>query len=73
MEQYNKGFIPIVSKDTFDKEIQMCRELNRKNSGRCNWGECNRCGVLPFLIKLHEGKLLETSSEINEFKEKIFK
>lgn len=65
-------FIPLISKDVFKNEINMCRKLNKKNSGRCSWGECNRCGVLPLLIKLHEGRLIEDSSEVDTLKEKVF-
>jgi len=67
----NSSFVPMISKDVFNKEIQMCKNLNKMNA-ECNWGKCNQCGVLPLLIKLYEGKLLENSSEINAFKEEIF-
>ncbi|MGE5329693.1 MAG: hypothetical protein ACM3KR_09330 [Deltaproteobacteria bacterium] len=65
-------FIPLISEDVFRNEVSMCKNLNKKNSGGCNWGKCNECGVLPLLIKLHEGRLIEDSSEVNALKEKIF-
>lgn len=68
----NEGFIPLISKEVFDKEIEMCRQLNKKNSGKCNWGVCSQCGVLPILMKLYEGKILEDSAEINKMKNIIF-
>lgn len=46
-----------MNKETFDKEISMCRELSQKNSGKCNWGECKKCGVIPLLYKLGRGEI----------------
>jgi hypothetical protein len=51
-EKYNR-------KKTFDREIELCRMLTRENKGGCGWGKCKDCGVIPLLIKLHKGELLE--------------
>ncbi len=61
----------IIPKETFEKELQMCRELSVKNGGKCNWGECDKCGVIPLLYKLHEGKLIENIKDIKAIKEQV--
>lgn len=58
-----------LSQETFEKEIAMCRELSRKNGGKCNWGECPKCGVIPLLHKLGKGELYERSHEIEKLRE----
>jgi len=62
-----------IKKDVFKREIEMCRKLSRENVGKCNWGICKDCGVLPLLVKLHEGILLEDRNEIEKEKDKILK
>lgn len=44
-----------MDKEIFEKEIEMCRQLSKKNGGKCNWGECKKCGVVPLLYKLGRG------------------
>jgi len=61
-----------ISRETFEKEIKMCQELAYKNGGKCQWGECDKCGVIPFLYKLYEGKFLEDKKEIKDLKNKLF-
>lgn len=60
-----------ISKKVFDKEIAMCKELSHKNGRKCNWGECDRCGVIPLLHKLYNGILLENQAEIDKAKNKV--
>ncbi len=60
----------VIKKDVFDREITLCKNLAKENGNKCNWGSCEKCGVLPLLIKLHEGRLLEDSDEIVEVKNK---
>jgi hypothetical protein len=52
----------------FKKEISMCRELCKKNGGKCHWGECEKCGVVPLLHKLAKGKIYEDEREVKELK-----
>jgi len=47
------------------------RTGSKENGGKCNWGICKKCGVLPLLYKLHKGILLEKPEEIKELKNKI--
>lgn len=61
-----------MEKNTFEKEISMCQRLNRDNDGKCNWGECDKCGVVPMLYKLFKGEIKETSEEISSLKEEVF-
>lgn len=61
-----------MEKETFEKELSMCRKLSRENGGKCNWGECENCGVIPLLYKLKEGKSYEEKNEIKKLKETIF-
>lgn len=63
----------LVKKDVFDKEIALCKMLSAKHGGKCGWGKCKDCGVVPFLYKLHKGKLLEKPDEIRKIKNQIFK
>ena len=63
----------IIKKEVFDREIALCQMLFKKNKGKCGWGRCRDCGVIPFLIKLHKGKLLEKPSEIKKAKLKLIK
>jgi hypothetical protein len=61
-----------ISRETFKKEIKMCQELAHKNGGKCQWGECDKCGVIPLLYKLSEGKFLEDKKEIKDLKKELF-
>lgn len=63
----------IVKKEVFDREIELCRMLSRKHKGKCAWGRCKDCGVIPFLYKLHKGQLLEDIREIVKIKGRILK
>ena len=47
--------------------------LAKENKGKCGWGKCKDCGVIPFLYKLRKGQLLENPVEIARAKSKIFK
>lgn len=58
----------IMEKEIFEKEIALCRELSKKNGGKCNWGECEKCGVIPLLYKLSKGKVYEKIDEIKKLK-----
>jgi len=63
----------IINENVFNREIALCKMLAEKHGGECGWGKCKDCGVIPFLYKLHKGKLLEKPSEIKVVKAKIFK
>lgn len=49
----------IVKKEIFNREILLCQQLAKENKGKCGWGKCKDCGVVPLLWKLHKGELLE--------------
>ncbi len=57
-----------MEKEIFEKEIAMCRDLSRKNGGKCNWGECAKCGVIPLLYKLGKGEFYEKEDEVEKLK-----
>ena len=61
----------LISKELFQKEIDMCKQLSKENGNKCNWGECNKCGVIPLLYKIHKGILLEDEQEIKDIKKQI--
>jgi len=63
----------IINKKVFDREIALCRKLSKENSGKCGWGNCKNCGVIPLLYKLHKGKLLEDPAEITKIRNRILK
>ncbi len=56
--------------EIFARETAMCRKLKGEKGG-CNWGRCEDCGVIPLLVKLHTGRLLETPEEVGAAKEEI--
>ena len=61
----------VIKKDVFEREIAMCQKLSKKNKGKCNWGKCKDCGVLPLLRKLYQGELVEDKDEIKKIKKDI--
>jgi hypothetical protein len=63
----------IIKKDVFERELKLCQNLSKTNKGKCGWGKCKDCGVIPFLYKLHKGKLLEKPVEIKKVKNRIIK
>ena len=69
----NTGLAPnIINQEVFEREIALCKKLNNDNNGSCGWGQCQNCGVIPLLYKLHKGELLEEPEIINDTKNKIF-
>lgn len=64
--------ISIISKAIYEKEIAMCKKLNKENDGKCFWGECTKCGVLPCLHKLYKGEVLH-GEDLEKFRKEIFR
>ena len=64
--------MPYMDQATFEKEIALCRKLARKNGGKCNWGECAQCGVVPLLYKLGKGEMYENKDEVERIKKGLF-
>jgi hypothetical protein len=60
-----------MEKEVFEKEIAMCQKLSRKNGGKCNWGECQKCGVIPLLYKLGKGEFYDIKEEIDKIKKSV--
>lgn len=63
----------VIRKEVFNREITLCQMLSKENKGKCGWGKCKDCGVVPLLYKLHKGKLLEEPKELTRLRKKIFK
>jgi len=63
----------IIKKEVFDREVALCKKLAKENKGKCGWGKCKECGVIPLLYKLHKGKLLEKPAEIKKAKSKTIR
>lgn len=61
----------VISKEVFDRELVLCKQLDEENGGKCGWGTCDECGAIPLLYKLYKGVLLE-EDELKEVKESIF-
>jgi len=57
-----------IKKEIFEKEIAMCRTLSKKHNGKCKWGECEKCGVVPLLYKLGKGEFYENKDDIKKIK-----
>ena len=60
-----------MSHEVFEKELAMCQKLYKKNGGKCNWGECEKCGVIPPLHKLGTGELVENAEDVKSLKDSI--
>ncbi len=58
----------VISKEVFDRELALCKKLSSENGGKCGWGRCADCGVIPLLYKLHKGVLLE-GEELQQIKD----
>jgi len=43
--------------EIFDHEIAICRK--HYPEGECNWGKCSECSVIPLLLKLRTGEIVE--------------
>lgn len=63
----------IIKKNVFEREIGLCQLLSKQNNGKCNWGLCKYCGVLPLLYKLHKSILLEKPRDITKIKKILIK
>ena len=63
----------IIKKEVFDREVALCKMLAKQNGGKCGWGKCKECGVIPLLWKLYKGQLLEDIVKLRKIKKKIFK
>ncbi|MCX6806643.1 MAG: hypothetical protein NT135_00755 [Candidatus Berkelbacteria bacterium] len=60
----------IIDNKTFLKEIKLCEKLSKKNNGRCAWGKCQDCGVIPLLYKFSKSVIIEDPEKIQEIKKK---
>jgi len=63
----------IINSEVFERELALCRNLSQENGGRCGWGICKDCGVIPLLYKLHKGELLKNPDKIRRVKDKAVK
>lgn len=61
-----------MSKAIFDRETTICRNLHNENGGSCNWGECDKCGVIPFMYKIFNDEYVEDFEGINRIKKEVF-
>lgn len=61
-----------IKKSLFDRELALCKKLSKENKGKCGWGKCKTCGVIPLLYKLHKGQLIEDASGLSKVKEQVF-
>jgi hypothetical protein len=60
-----------ISQETFETEIEMCKKHFQKKQC-CAWGKCENCGVVPLLVKLHEGGIVDNKQDIEALKEMYF-
>jgi len=63
----------IIKKEVFNREIALCKRLAKESRGKCGWGKCKECGVVPLLYKLHKGQLLEKPAEVKKAKKRVTK
>jgi len=62
-----------ISKELFQKEIDIYKQLSKENVNKCNWSKYDNCCVIPLLYKIHKGILLEDEQEIKYIKKKNLK
>ncbi len=62
----------LISKEVFEKEIALCKEMSAKDGGCC-WGRCEQCGVVPLLVKLYKGKLVDNNEELKMLKKDMLR
>lgn len=60
-----------IHKEVFEREIVLCQKLSKENEGKCNWGVCKNCGVLPLLVKLNKGEVIEEEDILNKTRNNI--
>ncbi len=60
----------LINKEVFEREIALCQEMSVKDGGCC-WGKCEQCGVVPLLVKLYEGKLVDDEKGLKKLKKKL--
>lgn len=63
----------VIREDVFERELELCKNLSKENDGKCGWGKCATCGVIPLLFKLHKGVLIEDKVELKNIKKEILK
>jgi hypothetical protein len=61
-----------MNKAIFERETSICHDLHNSNGGQCNWGECDKCGVIPFIYKIFKDEQIEDFDEIKRIKKEIF-
>lgn len=61
----------MIEEKVFEREIEQCKKLAKKNQGKCAWGKCQDCGVLFLLYKLGKGELVEEKKEIANIRKEI--
>lgn len=60
-----------MDQKTFESEIAMCQILNKKHSGKCNWGECDKCGVIPMLYKLGKDEFYDNPADVENLRKTV--
>ena len=60
-----------ISKETFEKEIAMCKRHYLKKQC-CAWGKCENCAAPLLLQKLYKGEIIDKQEAVKKFKEDIF-
>lgn len=63
----------IISKEVYEKEVELCRKLSKENGGKCCWGTCESCGVIPCLHKLYKGEVVDAADKVKELKDQFLK
>ncbi len=61
----------ILSKEVFDREIAICSDDMHAKKGGCCWGRCDQCGVVPLLVKLYEGELVDDKDGLKKLKKRL--
>lgn len=57
-----------MDQKTFESEIAMCQVLTKKHGGKCNWGQCDKCGVVPLLYKLGKDEFYDDPVDVEHLR-----
>lgn len=61
----------VIDAETFERELALCKKVSKENNGGCCWGRCVDCGVLPLLVKLHKGEVIDDKEELATLRHEV--
>lgn len=59
----------IINKEIFENEFDLCKKLSLENWWFCLWWECDKCWVLPLLVKLYKWELIHKKEDLEKLRD----